>query len=467
MPASLYDNFRIYNLNNFINSVNTNSIYLFTGRSKSWDDENNPPNPIDNQQYSTDAFDQIIALKKITFNDLIPVIQRNNWVSGKIYDMYRPNYTLGNSEGGSTRYPLKLTSNGFSSLNYGSNYYVMNEFYQVYKCLYNGETPENPNGVPSTVVPTGIGTTPFVTSDGYRWKYLFTVPTFYVLNFLNESYIPIPYPNTAFPQESAITNSAVNGSIDTVVIKNRGSGYTNGNYTNIPIRGDGVGGTVRINISSGRINTVTITSAGSGYTYGKIDLSLEDVGSGLGADIEVVIPPTGGHGFNISKELGAYRLMIHTNISLSDINFPVDTAYRRIGLIANPIIRDTNTIATSSTLNGYGTITFTSTTGSYVIGEVIRQNDTNATGVVLSWDEDTNTLKYYQDRFDGVYQGNRIDFSGANVIKGLSSLTEGTPNQYTLLDIEKNGGDILYLDNRFVINRSQNQIEDVKIVVEF
>ena len=112
-------------------------------------------------------------------NNFIPVVKKHIWISGVTYDMYRPDYNIGNGE--LIKYPIKLTSNSSGSLAYDSTFYVMNQFYQVYKCLYNGQTPENPLGVSSTVEPVGVSTSPFITNDGYRWKYLYTIPSFYVL----------------------------------------------------------------------------------------------------------------------------------------------------------------------------------------------------------------------------------------------------------------------------------------------
>ena len=51
----------------------------------------------------------------------------------------------------------------------------MNSNYDVYKCIYNGETPTNSNGVISTVEPTGQSTSIFTTADGYKWKYMYTL----------------------------------------------------------------------------------------------------------------------------------------------------------------------------------------------------------------------------------------------------------------------------------------------------
>ena len=476
MSAILSDNFRFYNLDNFINSLSSNSIYMFIGRSNKWDDENNPPTPLDNSAYRRDDYDQMIALKKLSSSDVIPVINRIDWQSGTTYDMYRPDYTTGNTEGNSTRYPFKLSSSSASSLYYGATFYVKNQFYQVYKCLYNGQSPLNPGGVPSTVEPTGDSPSPITTSDGYRWKYMYTIPTYYVLNFINDNYIPVPYPGSAFPPESSVSLYASQsiGSIDTVVITNSGSGYNDGHYQ-VPISGDGSSGVVTITISNSQITSAVVTNPGKNYTYASVYLDPVSLGLGAGsnASIDVIVPPKYGHGSNPYIELGAYKLMIHTSLKYNESSaFPTDTSYRRIGLISNPYKKGTTNIATDTYISQLYSVQFSSVSGNFQVGMGISQTSTNARGVVASWSAGSSTLSYYQDRFDGTYLGSGISFSGSNSIVGTATSgpnITGTPisSSYTLPGIEKSTGRIMYIDNRIAVNRSANQTEDIKVVVEF
>ena len=62
--------------------------------------------------------------------------------------MYRSNYST----------DFKANSAGENAPHlYSGKYYVVND-YKVYKCIYNGSSPANPNGTPSTVAPSGTGT---------------------------------------------------------------------------------------------------------------------------------------------------------------------------------------------------------------------------------------------------------------------------------------------------------------------
>ena len=103
------------------------------------------------------------------------------------------------------------------------------------------------------------------TGDGYRWKYMYTIPVASVLKFFSNDYMPV------FTNDSVQTN-AVAGEVDTVVINAAGSGYNNGTYDNVAINGDGTGGRVSIVVDGGKIISATVTSGGTGYTFGKISV---------------------------------------------------------------------------------------------------------------------------------------------------------------------------------------------------
>ena len=96
-----------------------------------------------------------------------------------------------------------------------------------------------------------------------------------------------------------MVSDAIGGEIDTVIISSSGAGYNNGTYENVPIKGDGVGGRVSLVVDGGRIVSATVTSGGSGYTFGKViidEVNGIGAGAGSGGTVEVIIPPTTGHG---------------------------------------------------------------------------------------------------------------------------------------------------------------------------
>jgi len=510
MSALLTDQFRIYSAKKFISSLegpdaeasdlvagtSRDRLYVFIGRPQTWESDNDPPSPVDSFSQYSELYDDMISLKRVLANDTIQVVRRIDWTPpekttgglGFIYDMYRHDYS-----------PTKTAASGSTRL-YDADFYVVNSSYQVYKCIYNGTSPSDPNGKPSTVEPTGTSTSIVTTADGYRWKFMYTIPVAQVLKFFSSEYIPVL-------TDDAIKRNAVPGEIDTVVITAAGTGYNNGAFDNVPINGDGSGGRVSIVVDGGRIVNATVTSGGTGYTFGKIVVSqVNGIGTGTGGVIDVVIPPQGGHGFDPSFELGAYRVMVNAKLSYSEGSgdFPVDNDYRRIGLLLNPYKYGTEELTTDLTLSATKAVIFPpSFQGNFVPDEIITQQRTvggttiTARGRVISWNSTTKVLKYYQNNVDGIFPeitGSLSDFSGSNVITGASSgataepdinfpATPGTSTRiinateydlgmaftagYAFPEIQKNTGEVVYIDNRRPISRANDQIEDIKIIVEF
>ena len=510
--ALLTDQFRIFTAKRFIKSLegadptqsdlvagaNRDRPYVFIGRPQEWDNENAPPTPVDSFQEFSDTFSDMISLKRVLASDTIQVVRRIDWTPpeqttgglGYVYDMYRHDYSS-----------TKTASSGATKL-YDADFYVVNSQYQVYKCIYNGTSPSDPNGKPSTVEPTGTSTSIITTSDGYRWKYLYTIPVGQVLKFFSNDYMPVL-------SDVAVTGDAVGGEIDSVVIQASGTGYNNGTYENVPIKGDGVGGRVSLVVDGGKIVSATVTSGGSGYTFGKVvidEVNGIGAGTGTGAAIDVIIPPDTGHGSDPAKELGGYRVMINTKFTYDEGSgdFPTDNDYRRIGLVINPNQYGTTELTSAITLSATKAVIFSPTfTGQFQTDEIITQSRTvggqqvTARGRVISWNSTTKVLKYYQNRIDGVFPeitGNLTEFEGGNPVTGSTSGTSADPdinfpvvsgtstriinnteydlgmsftNGYAKSEIEPNSGEIIYIDNRGAISRAGDQIEDIKIVIEF
>ena len=503
--ALVTDKFRIYAAESFRDTLLTqNKVFMFVGRAKTWGSTDVPPagEPIDSFEYQTESYADSVAFKRVDISDTALVVPRVDWVDptqttggvGRTYSMYKPDYA-----------PTKTTPNGATRL-YDSNFYVMNSDFNVYKCLYNGQDPVYPRGRPSLVEPTGTSTTIIETGDSpgvysYRWKYMYTIDADNILKFVTSEFIPV-LTNTL------VQSAAGAGAIDSVVVENAGTGYNNKEYTDVPIRGDwsingGNEAKCTVKITSGSVESVTITTAGSGYTFGTIDVALiPNVGSGTGASLDVVIPPSGGHGKNVVRELGAYRLMFTSKLETSSafVDFPNDLTYRRVGLVLNPYDYNTSTICSQNTRSAVKAMIFpqagTGTpSGNFAPGETITQASTNAKGFVVSYDSTTKVLKYYQNSVDGTVNGNVIAFSGANQITSSQNAYTATPDAtigtssvpvtqitigvsvyelglsfvtgYANQEIELGSGEMLYIDNRNPITRSADQNEEIKVVIEF
>ena len=215
--ALVTDKFRIYAAESFRDTLLTqNKVFMFVGRAKSWGSTDVPlqGEPIDSFTYQSGTYADSVAFKRVDISDTALVVPRVDWIDptqttggvGRTYSMYKPDYA-----------PAKTTANGSSRL-YDSNFYVMNSDFNVYKCLYNGQTPEYPRGRPSLVEPTGTSTTIIETGDSpssysYRWKYMYTIDADNILKFVTSEFIPVL-------SNSLVKSAAGDGAIDSIVIEN-------------------------------------------------------------------------------------------------------------------------------------------------------------------------------------------------------------------------------------------------------
>jgi len=209
----------------FKNSV---ILYAVIGNTVDWLAEPEPEFVVDNEQnLQYEQHRRFIGAKKIDTGSVSHVVPRYDWTAGKTYSMYRDT-------------DIDM---------YERAYYVLTDQYNVYKCLYNNK------GGGSTVKPTGFSTLPFTTSDGYTWKYMYTISLGEADKFLTTVHMPVknivtPDSSPEQTRQQAVQNAAVNGAIEIIETVNLGSGYhqvanavveVGGRYT-LKISGAGDGG---------------------------------------------------------------------------------------------------------------------------------------------------------------------------------------------------------------------------------
>jgi hypothetical protein len=288
--------------------------------------------------------------------------------------------------------------------------------------------------------------------------------------------------------DSTVSSAATDGAINIVKIKSAGTGGTNGTHTGIAIRGDGSSGTVSVTVAGGAVTGVTVTSAGSGYTFGYIrNADIVSAGAtGLtGAELDCIIEPKGGHGFNAVKELGGFYVMLNTNFEAGEDSnsgdFTTANDFRRVMLVRDP--DSGGSAASANTLRGTKAVLVTSPSGNFTVDEEINQATTGAVGKVVEWDSSNNILYYVQTRFNdhGVdSNGDLTAFSGTSTITGQSSSVTATPSSstttvdsvsftsgYAGAEIDSDTGDVIYIENRSPITRASDQTENVKLIIEF
>ena len=242
-----------------------------------------PPSAVDSYAYELMTRRNMTYMKQVNANDAAIVVNRVDWTAGTVYDMY---------DDYSADY---VSYSGASSIDQAV-FYVLTSDFNVYKCLYN-----NKNGQ-SYVQPTGTSTEPFTTSDGYIWKFMYTIPLYLRNKFLSAAYMPVI---------TALSNQFYsNGAITSYTIENAGSGYVptawkvkriiviqgGKSYTNatfnitfpLPTAPGGVRATAALSQLGdlGSVLEISVTNHGSGYLTQPIPTITSGAGTGLSYIIE-------------------------------------------------------------------------------------------------------------------------------------------------------------------------------------
>lgn len=423
------------NLNNSLPESRQNYLYAVLGRPLEWTDPNDPPVPTQATNCLNYLFRTGMFAKRLSNSQASFVVQRIDWKSGVVYEGYS-----------------SIVCNTTSQL----NFYVMNSSFQVFKCL------DNNGGISSTAEPSiTLSSTsleePYVeTADGYKWKYLYTLSSIQKQKYLTEDWMPVT-------SNKFVSSAAINGSIDLVKINNSGNNYTDGSIQNIiTVNGDGTEAALKANVVNGQIQDIIIQNRGINYTYA--DIVVQDVpgGVGTGANLEVVIAPQDGHGFDPIYELGASVLMFDCDFSGTDPDFIADNDYRQVFIVKNPIDNITQSLAKLEKYTLYHKVTTSPGIGDFNEDESVFQGTTFDTATftanVVFFDSVQNIL--YVNNIKGKFSVNQA-------IKGVSSGSIRIINAVQEPTLKPFTGKVLYISNTESVSRNSNQTDRIRFILKF
>jgi len=425
MASIVTSKFRIHNAQQFYESFSeaANTImYLFVGKNTAFANDNSPPTPINstaNIEYT--PWRDMYGVKRIQSADVTHAVPRYDWTSGTVYTAYDDTST-------------SLLTDTF---------YVMTEDYNVYKCLFNNASAA------STTKPTGTSSTRFTTADGYIWKFMYTVSTAKALKFLTSDYMPIQtLASDDGTTQWSVQSAAVDGAIEVIKVTSGGSGYATA--PSVTIIGDGTGATANATITANVVTAVTITAAGTGYTKASVSFA-----SGAAA-ATAIISPRYGHGADPIEELGAKYIMINVRLDGSESN-TISTAneFRQVGIVRDPYLFGTTTRASASSYRQTFKYQLSGISGTFSLDEPVSSGSN--TSNVVEWD----TPNLY------VIKPINQNFANGATITGATSTATGTIAAITTPGLQPYTGDILYVENRVPISRAADQIEDVKLIIQF
>lgn len=559
MAAIVSNNFRVVNSSNFKEDVANSAVYVGIGKGDVWSNTTSDttdlataPTPGDHLDEFGIARSNLQGVKKVSSANLSHVTNRHTW-------------------DGSTSY---VAWDSKDSNIFDKKFYVVTNEFKVYKCIVAGAGA-------STQQPTQTLTQPQAESDGYTWKFMYTISVTDAEKFLTNAYMPVKYIPMGGEGQVAVASasgastiilkevnddiavgmsvtgtniggqsgtkakvSAINGSQITVDVVNTGtvaansiltfdyaadgdaeanlseadySQYLNqkasrddslaagiermvlesvdssGNrtdaassgsgYTSAPtvtITGDGSGATATATVAGGAVTGITITAKGTNYTKARVTFS---GGGGSGAAARAIIAPNyrgvgkSGHGTDPRAELGGFFMGLNVKLDGADGSgdLGVGNDFRQIMLLKNPLNGNTASgsgqIASADTLKALDKLDFSSTFSSgssvndFTVDEVITGQTSGAVAFVTEIDSSNGFVFFHQNQKTGF-----VSFANGEQVLGGTSGTNGTlesSNAVILSELDRESGEILFLENRLPINRTASQIEDIKIILEF
>jgi len=427
-----------------------NYYYIGVGRSNQWgasDDVLVQPDFDEREErlyrYSAQSIKSIEA-----FSFVVPIV---NWTANTQYLQYNDNV-----EGQPT----------------GSSYYVRTEDNNnVYVCIRQGKDTAGAGQV-STVKPDHVNTAVLKETDGYVWKYLYTISTADTNFFVTANYMPVKIVDSAAATDPyfgqyTIQNAATAGQIIGYRVTAVGSGYDSSS-TSLSIHGDGANAkaypvintagqliAVEVGESAGTSNLATFM--GSGYNEASVRVTSS---SGSSATVVPVFAHKNGIGKDPREDLRATAMMFHIKPegTVSDTWVTQSQDYRQVALWRNPTdsagVKFTGTSGiVAKRLKVTATLAFGGLTNNTLI-----TGDSNAQAY-LDFMQDS-TVWYHQDDTTGFTPfrvGEPISIGGNNRTVGVHNVVS---------DIDRFSGDLYFINNGAAQPRTAASTDDIKLVIQ-
>ena len=459
MVAVITDNFKRNIIDQIIDDVDSTGVsyYVAVGRSENWDSTDAAPTPLNSLR---DIRNFRLSMQSMKLGeDVSFVIPRHNWSSGTIYDAF---------DDAVQGYPT-------------NSFYVVTDELQVYICLQQGK---NISGIAvnSTIKPTGTGINPITLSDGYVWKYLYSVSSSSANKFQSSNFTPVEFIrpeadstglNIQQLAQRTIQQGAVRGQVIGVEIINGGTGYSSA--PNVTFTGNGsYPPAATAVVANGSVVNITMNDSGAGkafgrgYDYASVVLT---GGGGNGAKARAVLGPERGIGGDPRDDLKSTSIMFNSKlIGPEGNNFVVGNNFRQVALVKNPLVGpDSGDSAyTGQSANTLRTLKLSAVNEQFTIDKTIQGATSQARGFIDR--VDSNRLYFHQSEetgFGDFQEGetvSEIDGSGAGSLDSAGADTN--THAWDSAEVDFRSGDILYIDNRAAITRASDQNEDIKVIIQ-
>ena len=276
------------------------------------------------------------------------------------------------------------------------------------------------------------------------------------------------------------------------------------------VNGDGSGALVyATGANTSGIVDMFVANTGSGYHVANLSVTQTNATITTAADFRPVLSPVGGHGYNMVEELFGFNVMLNVRLEGSESNtFTVSNDFRKIGLVRDPVqSADATQLYVSELADQTTRIKIGSTIASsadyYVADQQVIGSLSGATAFVVDYNNtaDANSAGtlgsgsdpqvYPELRVTEITRGGNstAGFDGVpgsfQIGERIMRVTTGDPNGvatdpvtaandatssnvvFEKPDMKKYRGDILYVENRSPVSRASDQVEDIKLIVQF
>lgn len=442
-----------------------NHYYIAVGRSQQWQPDDNtdvPPTPVNTEREQRLFRYDMQSIKAVeSFSFVVPLF---DWSANTVYSAFNDNVSGQPSQ----------------------SYYVRTADNHVYVCIRNGKNSLGAAQI-STVKPDHTDATLPIETDGYVWKYLYTISTSDANKFLTSAFMPVKFVDSADPfnpyyTQYVVQNAAVPGQIVGYRVTQKGGVYTSA--PTLTVVGNGTGAKARAILNStGGIEAVEVgdsanapvlTNMGSGYSYASVTVSGSSLTSGgTAAKISPIFAQKNGLGSNATTDLRSTAIMfnIKPEGTVSD-KWVVDQGYRQIGILRNPLQYDSDAQFVGTQGLALKQMRLSATAGDglptngYAISFATDVKITGSTSAARAWldyYDDSDTLWYHQDETTGfkAFQDNE------NItVEGYSASTLTLDSASIAPDIDTFSGDLLFINNFTEVSRDRAQTEDIKVVIK-
>lgn len=250
----------------------------------------------------------LVSIHKVYSGGVSRVAPRLDWERGAVYNSWPAN---------DSHIIVKQFVAGVASLN-------------VYRCLFSP-------GTPSEIAPSTTSATHTNLSDGYVWKFAYTISNSDALRFLSQNWMPVPEPVSQSEAESLSPGSnrfklfIIQNSVTRGTVFDIDSLDGNGTYTVKDLSGTPEQECV-IQVTSGVKRLVR-------YGIGYLGPCIVEKNGVPKPSINAYVSPGQGHGSAVADEMGASHVAITSRcVPDGEINnFLKNTKYNMVTLMKNPI----------------------------------------------------------------------------------------------------------------------------------